>query len=79
MHTLTPPQILTLYEQSAQLSAIQRSDILLTMALPTLTIYQIDTLTVGERNQHLLNIRAALFGNNMDCIGSCPNCQENIE
>src|SRR5262245_6463636 len=79
MYALSPSQLLYIYEHNVQQSLIEHSDIMLAMALPTFTASQIDALTLGERNQHLLKIRAAVFGNHMDCISSCSDCQETIE
>lgn len=79
MHTLSPSQLLQIWEKGKSLSPIERSHTLLTMALPHLTLEQINQLSVGECHQHLLNIRTTLFGNLLECLADCPECKETLE
>lgn len=79
MHTLSPSQLLQIWEKGKSLSPIERSHTLLTMALPHLTMEQINQLSVGECHQQLLNIRTALFGKLLDCLADCPECEETLE
>jgi hypothetical protein len=79
MYELSSSQLLIICEQGTQQPIIERVEMILAMALPTLTASQINALTIGERNQHLLKIRAAIFGDNIACISNCIHCQEAVE
>lgn len=46
---------------------------------PDLERSALEALTVGERDRRLLELRAALFGSQLACRSTCPDCGEAVE
>jgi len=56
-----------------------RGLLLLAAASPDSTPAALAATGIGERDARLLEMRAALFGEQLECIASCPHCGERIE
>lgn len=87
LEAISNAQLLDLWEASgggAVASALgaggaRRSLALLRAAHPENTTEELAALPLGECHQRLLRLRARLFGDRLDCVGSCPSCGEALE
>src|SRR5215207_1450997 len=69
-------ELLGAWERSARLGPGEREDALLRLALPD---DDPAGLPVGERDARLLELRALLFGDELDGAADCPDCGETVE
>lgn len=57
----------------------ERALTLLAAACPDTSSESLATLTVGERDARLMNLRKWTFGSEFVCVGSCKACGEQLE
>lgn len=43
------------------------------------SLHDADSLSVGERDRHLLLLRREWFGDSIDAVSHCPRCQSRVE
>jgi hypothetical protein len=43
------------------------------------SLHDADSLSVGERDRHLLMLRREWFGDSIDAVSDCPRCQSRVE
>jgi len=79
MHALTAAELLSLWENGASLSAPRRALLILGAAAPEVAPADLGRLTVGRRDDLLLQLRAAAFGPQIDATAVCPICSERLE
>lgn len=79
MYSLSSSELLKIWENGFKQTITERTIVILTAALPTLTLTDIHALTIGERNQHLLRIRERVFGVHIPCTSHCPHCGDAVE
>lgn len=79
MHALSASDILSLWEVGQRRHTLDKALLLLTVAWPTLSPAALHTLTIGQRNQHLLWLRLKTLGPQASCQAKCPACSEQLE
>lgn len=79
MSTLEAIELLSAWERSAMQSLRSRALTLLSAAYPAATRGELEALSVGRRDDLLLDLRARLFGRWLECLADCPACYEPIE
>lgn len=71
--------LLAVWEQGANVPVITRSLGLLALAWPDRSVDDWARAGVGERDEHLLRLREALFGDRFEALADCPQCGERVE
>ncbi|MCG8418742.1 MAG: phage baseplate protein [Proteobacteria bacterium] len=71
--------LIALWEQDRGLPAAEQAVLLLELACPDKSRDQIGALTIGERDRILLELRTRLFGNQLDGLATCTQCDEQLE
>jgi uncharacterized protein (UPF0212 family) len=77
--SLSPEQILAVWETGRQQHELDQALTLLGAAAPELTREELNSLTVGERDARLLRLRTLVFGSSATGFAECPECGERIE
>jgi hypothetical protein len=78
LKTLTPGELIDAWDAGEALARLDRASPLLS-ASTGLTTTDLDTLTLGERDRMLLQLRERLFGGRLDCVLDCPSCGQRLE
>ena len=71
--------LLLAWEWGSQARAPERGVVLLTTVLADRPVESLASMSVGERDLHLLSARRMLFGPELDCVVSCPQCSTALE
>ena len=79
MHGLTTSTLLGAWERALSQSPAQRALTLLMLTEPGQSREQLATLTIGQRDTHLLNLRESAFGPQMTGVVACPACTRQLE
>jgi hypothetical protein len=79
MHPLSADQLIRVWEQGQPLHTVDRALILLRISCPDLSVEDIASLTVGQRDGMLLDLREMSFGNTLNCVAQCSDCGEPLE
>lgn len=79
MKQLNVQDMLSIWEQGLNQSLLQRSLILLISACPEMSPETLSTLSIGQRDRYLLQLRERLFGQHLINTAVCPECHERIE
>lgn len=79
MKPLEAGALLTAWENGLNQPSLQRSLILLTAAFPGIEPEKLLKLSLGQRDQYLLQLRASLFGQPLLSTVVCPECNERLE
>lgn len=79
MRALTTSELLTVWETGSSFSAPRRALLLLSTAAPDLSGDSLGQLSVGQRDDLLLQLRAATFGPQLEATSGCPKCGEQLE
>lgn len=58
---------------------LHRALTLLQAAEPDQTIDGLASLTVGQRDRRLIEMRQRLFGSSFDAVAGCPRCEEKLD
>jgi hypothetical protein len=72
-------ELLDLWERTADRSSSFRALALLRAAHPESAWEELEQLSIGERDQRLLKLRAQLFGPSAEMLSCCPACGEKVE
>ncbi|OEY66748.1 hypothetical protein [Marinobacter sp. X15-166B] len=72
-------QLLNVWEQGLNQPLLQRALMLLAVACPDCSPDTLATLSIGERDSRLLQLRARLFGQQLSNTAVCPQCNERLE
>jgi hypothetical protein len=75
----TASELLTAWERGLGAPSGERALELVALARPELAEPQLDSLTAGERDAALLDLRERLFGDSIDAVLSCAGCGETLE
>ncbi len=78
MRSVSPIEVLALWEQGCEQSHLRQA-ILLVAAWLDQPAEAVAQLSIGQRDFALLNLRAALFGPEMVGLTVCPACRERVE
>ncbi len=79
MPTLTPKQILQIWEDGQAVAPWLRAMLLLETAEPGLSRNDLAQLPIGERDARLLGLRQEVFGDALSSLAHCPKCNEQLE
>ena len=79
MRPLSASELLDVWERGAPLPPVERALALLATARPDLPPDALAEVTVGRRDDQLLGLREATFGNRMTALAACPRCGEQME
>jgi hypothetical protein len=74
----TPSDLLTAWERGATRTPAERAVELLALASPDAQAKELATTPVGERDRRLLDLREFLFGDELEGLDSCPECEEPV-
>ena len=79
MHGLTTSTLLGAWERALSQSPAQRALTLLMLAETGQSREHLASLTIGQRDTHLLNLRESAFGPEMTGVVACPACMRQLE
>lgn len=79
MRNLNALEMLNLWEQSLNQPLLQKALILLVAVFPEMQPETLATLSIGQRDRCLLQLRERLFGQLLLTTAVCPECSERIE
>jgi hypothetical protein len=79
MRGLSAQELLEVWDQGQSLSPCGRATLLLAVTCPEFQRQQVDSLTIGERDALLADIRARTFGRDLASVVTCPACREQVE
>lgn len=77
MRRLSDPELLHAWESGRNASPTGRAIAVLGIAVGDRD--KVRTYTPGQCDAHLLALRRLTFGHTLDCVASCPACQEALE
>jgi hypothetical protein len=79
MRALTAAELLSVWEWGQAQPAVQRAVMLLAAACPETPPEALAALSIGQRDAHLLTLRAWTFGSQLVSVANCPRCDERLE
>lgn len=79
MAVLTASDILRIWEWGQDKSPLEQALTILAVAYPDIPLEQLMAWPIGQRDAHLLALRAATLGSQMIGQAQCPCCQEQLE
>ena len=79
VHRAFAQTLLMMWERAYGLSLVQKGLTLLSLAMPEASISQLANLTIGERDAALLDLRASLYGPQIESIAGCPQCSTQLQ
>lgn len=79
MRGLSAQELLEVWDQGQSLSPCGRATLLLAVACPEYQREHVDSLTIGERDALLAEVRARTFGRDLASVLTCPACRELVE
>lgn len=71
--------LLLAWERGSQARGAERGIVLLTTVLADTPVESVASMSVGERDLHLLSAHGMLFGPKLDCVVDCPECSTALE
>jgi hypothetical protein len=75
----TATDLLLAWEWGSQARAAERGLLLLTTVLADTSVERVASMSIGERDLHLLSAHGMLFGPKLDCVVGCPECATALE
>ena len=79
MTSLDAYDLIALWEQDSTLSAAEKAVFLLQLAFTDKSRDDIGAMPVGVRDRVLLDLRKAMFGDTLDGLATCSQCDEKLE
>ncbi len=79
MYTLTRQEILRIWEVGKEQHPVDRALTILAVVFPELLPEQLPTLSIGQRDAHLLAAYERNFGSRLACFAVCQECRERLE
>jgi hypothetical protein len=79
MRALSATELLNVWESGRSQVPLQRALTMLAAAYPDVSPDSLASLTIGQRDQRLLELREVIFGSAVTGVTDCPECGENIE
>ena len=79
MYLLSANDIIKIWECGQNQHLLDRAVTILSAGFPELTRDQLASLSIGERDRYLLELREKNFGPTLKCFSECPNCKKNLE
>ncbi len=79
MQSLSAQQILHLWDMGHHQHPIDRALMMLSAAMPDYSIDRLSSLSIGQRDGYLLQLRELTLGSRLESFAECPNCSEPLE
>ena len=79
MRALSASELLKVWESGRSQVPLQRALTMLAAACPETSPDSLASLTIGQRDDRLLELREVIFGSALTGLTDCPECGENIE
>ena len=79
MDALSEHELLEVWDLGQTLHPVDRALALLAFARPEATPDELAAISVGQRNEQLVELRTATFGSRIEVSGNCPHCGERVE
>ena len=79
MNAIGAEQLLNVWEQGLSQPLLQRALLLLVAAFPDRSADTFATMSIGQRDLLLLQLREGLFGQQLLNTAICPQCNERVE
>ncbi len=79
MRSLAATELLSLWERGMAEPPYRQALLLLTAACPDVDAEQLATLSIGQRDAMLLELRERTFGRELAAVVNCPTCTEPLE
>ncbi len=79
MLDLSAQRVLNIWEQGALLDAEAKTQSLLSLIAPELSMKALADLVLGERNKNLLELRQQLFGSKLQAYVECGECGQALD
>ena len=79
MHNLTDQDLFSIWEKALDQPALAKSLMILGPAYPDSSFNDLASLSIGERDARLLDIREQLFGSTLQNEAECPACNKKVE
>ena len=79
MRALSATEQLKVWESGRSQVPLQRALTMLAAACPEASPDSLASLTIGQRDVRLLELREVMFGSEVTGVTDCPECRENIE
>jgi hypothetical protein len=76
---LNATTLLTAWEQGVSQPPLQRAMTLLALAWPQKSVAEWASVSIGERDRQLLQLRDELFGSKLEAIAVCPECEARLQ
>src|SRR5688572_29657433 len=72
-------QILLAWERGYQALPVERALLLAALAMPQRSLDTLLSLSIGQRDWILLQLRQKFFGNRIESVTDCPVCKQSLE
>ena len=79
MRPLTTAELLLVWETGLQQPPLERSLHLLGKACAIADVNEVASMSIGERDARLLQLRGWMFGGQLLNVAHCPQCNERVE
>jgi len=79
MRALTAVDLVDLWEQGWESGFAGRAILLLSRTHPEISHEKLEAMSLGVRDDLLLQLRAQLFGSRLESVVSCPKCGDSLE
>lgn len=79
MHTLSDHEVLRTWETGLAQHPVDRALTILATAFPDTDRDRLASMSVGQRDGHLMDVREANFGSEVSGVAECPECGELLE
>jgi hypothetical protein len=79
MEALLASEMLDIWEKGQAMSPVQRSLLILAKAMPEISSGELASMSIGQRDACLMNLRNATFGRRVSCLEPCPGCGDLLE
>lgn len=79
MPPLSSAALLAVWESASARSPAERALSLIATGEPRTSVEQLARLSVGQRDVRLFELRAAIFGERLEIVGTCPKCASPFE
>lgn len=76
---LDDARLLLAWERGYGRAPFEQALVLLGIAFPNRTVNELMDLTIGKRDAALLALRKRLFGDKLESLANCPDCNETLE
>lgn len=79
MQALSAEHILRAWEEGRARHSVDKALLLLALACPDYSTTTLSSLTVGQRNMLLLDLRQKTLGTQANCFAQCPQCEASLK